>query len=100
MIENMLIAGSIISFIALFSVVVYFRVKVLKAYGILIRNRVQFDIQHIFNKKKLETEILPKYPEQKKEIMAFVTGIRLSITMVSVLMFVITFCGATLMFFR
>jgi hypothetical protein len=100
MIENMLIAGSIISFIALFSVVVYFRIKVLKAYGILIRNRVQFDIQHIFNKKKLETEILPKYPEQKKEIMAFVTGIRLSITMVSVLMFIITFCGATLMFFR
>jgi hypothetical protein len=100
MIENILIAGSIISFAALFSVVVYFRIRVLKAYGILIRNRVQFDIQHVFNKKRLESEILPKYPDQKKEILAFVYGIRLSITMVTVLMFVITFCGATLMFFR
>jgi hypothetical protein len=95
MLENILITCTILSFVCLFAVVVYFRIKVLRAYGILVRNRVQFDIAHIFNKKRMEEEIIGKYPTHAKTIRDFALGIRLSMSMVTVFMILITlFAGA------
>ena len=87
-------------FVAMVFLNVYFRAKVLKVYGILVRNRVQFGAAHIFNRKKLESEILPRYPQFRSEIETFIRHMRYSIRMASVLIALITAFGAVLMYFR
>lgn len=87
-------------FIAMLFVNLYFRAKVLKTYGILVRNKVEFGAAHIFSKEKLESEIIPRYPAFEKEIRAFVNHMRYSIRMASVLLMLITLFGAILMYYR
>lgn len=87
-------------FIAMLFVNLYFRAKVLKVYGVLVRNRVQFGAAHIFNRQKLEAEVLTKYPQFKNEIETFIRHMRYSIQMASVLIALITAFGAVLMYFR
>ena len=87
-------------FIAMLFVNVYFRVKVMKSYRVLVKNRVDFDAVHIMNREKLAEEILPKYPHMKTEIETFVNHIHYSIKMASVLIFLITCFGAILMYYR
>jgi hypothetical protein len=87
-------------FVAMLFVNLYFRAKVMKVYGILVRNKVQFGAVHIFNRQKLEEEILPKYPNFRKEIESFIRHMRYSIRMASVLLLLITLFGAILMYFR
>lgn len=96
----MLITIVIGLFLAMLFVNVYFRAKVLKVYGILVRNKVEFGASHIFNREKLETEILPKYPQFRTEIETFVRHMRYSIKMASVLLALITAFGAILMYYR
>jgi len=74
----------IILFIGLFIIQFYFRVRVVKVYQKLVQNRVQFDTSHIFSSKKMESEILPKYPEHKDDILKFVKEMRYSLTIASV----------------
>ena len=45
-------------FVAMLFVNVYFRAKVLKVYGVLVRNKVEFGAAHVFNREKLEKEIV------------------------------------------
>ena len=87
-------------FVAMLFVNLYFRAKVMKVYGILVRNKVQFGAAHIFNRQKLEEEILPKYPNFRTEIESFIRHMRYSIHMASVLLLLITLFGAILMYFR
>ena len=87
-------------FVAMLFVNVYFRAKVLKTYGVLVRNRVQFGAEHIFSRKKLEEEILPRYPQYRQEILTFVDHIHYSIKRASVLIALITAFGAILMWYR
>ena len=87
-------------FVAMLFVNLYFRAKVMKVYGILVRNKVQFGAAHIFNRQKLEEEILPKYPNFRTEIESFIRHMRYSIRMASVLLLLITLFGAILMYFR
>lgn len=87
-------------FVAMLFVNVYFRAKVLKTYGRLVRNRVEFGAAHIFNKKKMEEEILPKYPHMRQDILDFTNHMQYSIKMASVLIVLITLFGAALMYFR
>ena len=47
-------------FIAMLFLNVYFRVRVLKVYKILVQNEVQFGAKHIFNKEKMQADIIPK----------------------------------------
>lgn len=100
MLVNTLVTICIVGFAGIFAVAVYFRIKVFRAYGVLVRNRVQFDKSHIFSRQKLEAEILPKYPAQRKEIESFVFGIRLSMSLASVLITVVSICAAILMFMK
>jgi hypothetical protein len=86
-------------FIAMLFVNVYFRAKVLKTYGRLVKNRVEFGPAHIFNRKKMEEEILPKYPNQRQDILDFSNHMQYSIKMASVLIALITAMGALLMYF-
>lgn len=87
-------------FVAMLFLNVYFRIKVLKSYKILVQNQVEFNASHLFNKKKMEEEIYPKYPNMKKEIMTFVSHLRYSIRMATVLITLITLFGAVLMYYR
>lgn len=87
-------------FAAMLFVNVYFRVRVLKTYKILVQNEVQFGAAHIFNRKKMEEEIFPRYPKFRKEIETFVNHMRYSIRMATVLIALITLFGAILMYYR
>ncbi|GAB4493708.1 MAG: hypothetical protein OHK0019_18200 [Saprospiraceae bacterium] len=87
-------------FVAALFVNLYFRAKVLKLYGVLVRNKVEFGAAHIFNRQKLEEEILPKYPQFRNEIESFIRHMRYSIKMATVLIALITAFGAVLMYFR
>lgn len=79
---------------------VYFRVKVLKTYKVLVQNRVEFGAAHLFNRKKMEAEIYPKYPHMQADIEIFVQHLRYSIRMATVLIALITVFGGILMYFR
>ena len=87
-------------FVAMLFVNLYFRAKVLKVYGVLVRNKVQFGAAHIFNRKKLEDEVLSRYPQFQSEIESFIRHMRYSIRMATVLIVLITLFGAILMYFR
>ncbi len=87
-------------FIAMLFVNVYFRVRVIKVYKVLVQNRVEFGASHIFNQVKMENEIYPKYPEQEENIKIFVRHMRYSIKMATVLVALITLFGAILMYYR
>ena len=87
-------------FIAMLFLNVYFRVRVLKVYKILVQNEVQFGAKHIFNKEKMEEDVIPKYPEQKENIELFVRHMQYSIRMATVLIALITLFGAILMYYR
>lgn len=87
-------------FLAMLFVNLYFRAKVLKVYGVLVRNKVEFGAAHIFNRQKLEEEILPRYPQFRNEIETFVRHMKYSIKMASVLLALVTAFGAILMYFR
>lgn len=87
-------------FVAMLFVNLYFRAKVLKVYGVLVRNRVEFGAAHIFSRQRLEAEILPKYPQFRTEIETFIRHMRYSIQMASVLIALITAFGAILMWYR
>lgn len=78
----------------------YFRIRVLKTYKRLVQNRVEFGASHLFNRKKMEEEVYPKYPQMKPDIEVFVNHIRYSIRMATVLIVLITLFGAILMYFR
>ncbi len=87
-------------FAALLFVNVYFRAKVLKTYGVLVRHRVRFDAVHVFNRRRLEEEVLPHYPHCRQEIETFIRHIHYTIRMASVLLALITAFGAVLMYYR
>jgi hypothetical protein len=97
---NLLLSIVIGLFVAMLFVNLYFRAKVLKVYGVLVRNKVEFGAAHIFNRQKLETEILPRYPQFRAEIESFVRHMKYSIKMASVLIVLITAFGAILMYYR
>jgi len=96
--ENTLISITIICFFAVLVLVIYSRIRVVKAYGVLVKNRVEFGASHIFSVKKLEEEIIPKYPEQEKAIRQFCGGIRFTVRMSTVLTTIATICVLILMY--
>lgn len=87
-------------FAAMLFLNLYFRVRVLKTYKKLVQNKVEFGASHIFNRRKMEEEIFPRYPHMKKEIETFVRHMRYSIRMATVLIALITLFGAVLMYYR
>jgi len=97
---NFLIFLVIGLFVAMLFVNIYFRARVMKVYRRLVQNRVEFDSSHFFNKEKMRKEIYPKYPEHQEDIEIFVSHIRYSIRMATVLSALITLFGGILMYYR
>ena len=86
--------------LALLIVNVYFRVRVMKYYKTLIQANVEFDLSHVLNPKKLEAEIIPKYPNSKTDIKTFIHHIKLSFRIGMALFVLISFFGWVLMHYR
>lgn len=87
-------------FVAMLFLNVFFRVKVFKYYKYLVRNRVEFGMNHFFDQPKLEQEVLTRYPEHQYEIQTFISLVRRSITMASILIVLITAFGYLLTQYR
>ncbi|NBC07667.1 MAG: hypothetical protein GVY26_10785 [Bacteroidetes bacterium] len=87
-------------FLAMLFLNLYFRMKVLRSYRKLVQNRVEFGAAHLFNKEKMEAEVMPKYPHMREEIETFTSHIRYSMKMATVLIALITLFGAILMYYR
>ena len=79
---------------------VFFRVRVMKYYKKLVKARVEFDLNHIINKDKLEKEIIPKYPDSESDIRAFIHQLKISARIGMILFVLISFFGWVLMHYR
>lgn len=97
---NILVFLIIGVFLALLFLNLYFRLKVLKLYKILVQNRVQFEKKHMWNADLLETEVIKKHPSHAKEIRAFIRHIRQSVSIAVILIIMITFLGILLHYTR
>jgi hypothetical protein len=98
--DNILLFLIIAMFCGILFLNVYVRVKVLKIYKRLVQNRVEFKPVHFVNRERLETEILPKYPQHEADILNFIRYIRFSVSLASVLITLITAFATVLMFIR
>lgn len=98
--RTLLITIVCILFVAMLGVNLYFRAKVLRAYRVLVQNRVDFTPGQIFSKLRVEDEIIPQYPDSADAIRDFSGYLQLSIKMTTVLMALITAFGAILMWYR
>lgn len=98
--KNLLLALCMGGFGAIVFLNVYFRLKVLKSYRYLMKHRVEFGRVHIFNRERLEKEVLQRYPEHRPVILRFINNMRFSINMATVLTTIITIFAAILMFMR
>jgi len=87
-------------FVALLFLNVYFRVKVLKEYKYLVNNRVEFTTSDIFNKRRMQEEVIVKYPQHRDSIESFVKHIKFSVNIAMMLIVLITLFGGILMYFR
>lgn len=87
-------------FVAMLFLNLYFRVKVMKAYRLLVKAEVDFSPKQIFSKELIETELVPKYPNQADEIRTFSRYLISSIRMGTVLLALITIFGGILMWYR
>jgi hypothetical protein len=98
--EGFLIFLVIGLFAAMLFVNVYFRIKVLKDYRVLVQNRIQFKARHVFNEKFMREEIISQHPEFEGHLLSFGKHLRYSISMATVLIALITIFGGILMYFR
>jgi len=80
-------------FLALLFLNIYFRVKVFKVYKILLQNRIEFNSSHIFNTRKMEKEVLEKYPAFRSDILKFTGHIKKSLFIAIILVVLITIMG-------
>ncbi len=78
-------------FVALLFVNIYFRMKVLKHYRVLRKNKVEFPAYYIFKEKDMERDVLHHYPAYEENIRAFCRHIRHSVKVAGAIIFFIAF---------
>ena len=82
--------------IILLALNVVLRLYVFRLYRKLIKAEVDFEPKHFFNQKKLEEEVIPKYPEHADVVRSFVKWVQFSMTMASIMLVLILYLGYTL----
>ena len=97
--ESLLIVCIAVAFLGLLGLNIYFRARVLKAYRLLVRGRVEFDATDMLSQEKIE-KIVRENPAHEQEIRAFTGGIRRSMSLATLLILLITCLGAVLMWYR
>jgi hypothetical protein len=98
--ERSLMYLIIFLFVLMLFVNIYFRIKVLRAFRMLRDSRIQFDSALVFQKDKLEQEVIARHPAHARHIRDFAHYLRLSISMAIVLIVLITLMGGLLMYYR
>ena len=88
------------AFGAMLFVNIFFRVKILRSYRYLVKNRIEFNSSHFFNRNKLENEVLSKYPDHRDAIEDFIRLVKKSVSLASGLIVIILLFGYLLMKFR
>lgn len=73
-------------FLSLLFLNFYFKKEILKHYRVLYQNRVEFTFAQLFDRSRLEREVLSRYPGQRSDIVAFADKIRRSAILASVLL--------------
>lgn len=89
----------VLAFLAMLILNVYFRVKVLKYYRVLVQNRIEFDVKDLLDTKKLREEVVPRYPAFEEEIIKFSTNIRNSVLLAIGMILLISLCWSILYLF-
>lgn len=85
------------AFVGVLFLNIFFRVKVLKIYKYLVQHEVNFTTTHFFNEEKMNEEVLKRYPQHKQQILEFVSLIKRSMTMASILIAIIILFGFLLL---
>jgi hypothetical protein len=87
-------------FVTMLFINVYFRVKVIKHFRNITRAGVEFGAKHVFNQTKLESEVIPHYPESADDILAFAKHLRMAMKLATILFVLICLIGWILMKWR
>ena len=98
--ENTLIAITIVTFAALLVFNIYFRLKSFRTFKKLAENNIYFTRDHVFDPQRLENEILGKHPDHRELILSHVKSMKTSMLISTLCVFVLTLCGAILMYYR
>lgn len=80
-------------FVAILFLNVFFRVQIFKIYKRLVENDVEFEAKHVLNTKKMQEEVIPKYPDQEQDILDFSKKVKQSIHIATVLLLLIILVG-------
>lgn|SRR5210317_553751 len=87
-------------FAAMLFINIYFRIKVIKHFRNITKAGVEFGAKHVFNQTKLESEVIPRYPESKNDILAFSKHLKMAMKLASILFTLICLLGWILMKWR
>ncbi len=87
-------------FVAMLFVNLFFRVKIFKVYKYLVQNKVEFSVSQFLNETRMEAEVISRYPQHEEQIRRFVSLIKRSVQLASVLVLLILALGYLLMKFR
>jgi len=85
-----------LAFLGILLLNLYMRVKVLKYYRMLTKDRVDFSIKQMMSEKLLKEEVLPKYPKHKETILKFSRNVKRSMAYASIILMLIIYLGITL----
>lgn len=87
-------------FAAILFVNVYFRIKVIKHFRKITKAGVEFGARHVFDQKRLESEVIPRYPESANDILVFAKHLRKAMKFATALFILICLVGWILMKWR
>lgn len=85
-----LITLVIAAFSAIVFLNIFFRLRVLKHYKYLVKNRVEFSVKDVFDSNSIAKDVLSKYPQHASHIKAFADNIKKSVYLASALIFLIS----------
>ncbi len=83
-------------FCALLFLNLYFRMKVLRSFRYLSKNKIEFNVGQLFNDGRLKKEVLPKYPKHRGEIELFAHHIKTSFKIAIAIILAIVLAGIIL----
>jgi hypothetical protein len=98
--EDTLIAITIGTFGFLLLANIYFRIRTFRTFKQLAEQNIAFSRAHVFDKERMEREIISKHPAHKALIQKHVNSMKASMNISLLCMVVLTICGGVLMYFR
>ncbi len=87
-------------FVALLFVNIYFRMKVLKHYRVLRKNKVEFPAYYILKEAEMERDVLHHYPGFEENIRTFCNHIRHSIKIAMAIVVFISILGGIIVYYN